>query len=249
MQTISRLFGALTGEIHHRPILGLLALLVILLHFALVLLLLQPTDKDNPLKPLKIMEVALVTPSKEEAAPPAPPKPTPPKPPVPPKKKEPKPPVKKKTPPLPKPLELPKLKPEKVGAEEIVLPAPPTLPVQKPTVPTTQFASASKPAAKPGSGTASAKGASTGVIELGCPKPSYPMRAMSRHIEGWVKVELTISTAGTVTNATVLSSEPAGIFDEAALAATRKCKFKPKIVDGAAVPQRAVKKSTFKLTS
>ena len=77
--------------------------------------------------------------------------------------------------------------------------------------------------------------------------PKYPARAASRQIEGWVKVEFTIQTDGSVDNAVVVGSEPEAIFDDAALTAISKWKFKEKIVNGVAVPQRAVQQLQFKL--
>jgi len=102
------------------------------------------------------------------------------------------------------------------------------------------------------SGKASGKGSasggpSTGVIPLERFPPKYPMRAAKRHIEGWVKIEFTITKDGEVTDAVVVEAEPAEIFDEAALQAISKWKFKGKIVDGAAVTQRAVQTLQFKL--
>ena len=70
---------------------------------------------------------------------------------------------------------------------------------------------------------------------------------LDRHIEGWVKVEFTIQTDGSVDNAVVVSSEPENIFDDAALTAISKWKFKEKMVNGVAVPQRAVQRLQFKL--
>jgi periplasmic protein TonB len=245
-----RLLEALTGEIHHRPILGLLGVLVMLAHLWVVLLLLQPTDENKPLKPIKIMEVALVKepPPKTEDTPPAPPKPTPPKI-VPPKKKAViPPPVMKKTPIAPKQVEQPKLKPQKVGDEQIPTPSF-SRPTQSPSMPTPALPSAavSKPANKSGNGEAKSKGINSGVIELGCPKPKYPNRAMSRHIEGSVKIALTISAAGTVINASVASAQPPGIFDDVALDAAKRCKFKPKIVNGNPVQLKTSKSFRFSL--
>lgn len=67
--------------------------------------------------------------------------------------------------------------------------------------------------------------------------PQYPQRAASRGIEGWVLVEFTITPAGTVTNAQVIDSDPANIFDRSALRAIAKWKYRPKIVDQKPVPQ------------
>ncbi|MDO9424632.1 MAG: energy transducer TonB [Methylobacter sp.] len=98
-----------------------------------------------------------------------------------------------------------------------------------------------------GKGAASA-GVSTGVIPLERVPPKYPRRAASRHIEGWVKVEFTISTDGDVEDAVVVAAQPVDVFDDAALQAISRWKFKGKIVDGVAVTQRAVQTLQFKLT-
>jgi periplasmic protein TonB len=228
-----------------------LAVLVLLLHLWVVVLLLQPTETENVTDPLKVMEVALLSePSPKAAATqqPAPPKPAPPKK-IPPKKKAVKPPVKKKEPVIHKQGEIPK--PQPVTDEQKPTQPSPSESVKKSETPVSawQSAAVNKPVAKPGNGNAISKGVNSGIVELGCPKPKYPMRAMSRHIEGWVKIEVTISTAGTVTNAVVANAQPPGIFDDAALDATKKCKFKPKLVNGLAVTQKGIKKSTFKLTN
>lgn len=256
MQKISYLLEALTVEIHHRPIVGLLAVLVLLVHLWVVVLLLQPTGKDNVAKPIKVMEVALVTEPKpepkKEAEPPATPKAAPAKI-VPPKKKPVTPPIKKKVPNIPKQVERPKIKEQKVGVEQIPVPvqATPTEALQKPqkSMPTLQSVAAPMPVAKPGNGKGKSQGVNSGVVELGCPKPKYPMRAMSRHIEGSVKIELTIGTTGSVTEAQVVSAQPPGIFDEVALDAARKCKFKPKIVNGTPVQLKIPKPFRFTLTN
>jgi periplasmic protein TonB len=246
VQIKSPLFEALTGEIHHRPIVGLLTVLVLLLHLWVVVLLLQPTETEKVTEPLKVMEVVLLSePSpKAEVAQPAPPKPAPPKK-IPPKKKV----VKKKEPVIHKQGEIPK--PQPITDEQKPTQPSPSESAQKPESPASlsQSAAVNKPVAKPGNGEAKSKGVNSGIVELGCPMPKYPARAMSRHIDGWVKIEVMISASGTVTDAKVVGAQPSGIFDDAALEATKKCKFKPKIVNGIAVTQRGLKMSRFKLTN
>lgn len=78
--------------------------------------------------------------------------------------------------------------------------------------------------------------------------PRYPMRAASRRIEGWVKVEFTITEQGTVKDAAVVDSQPSNIFNSAALKAIRRWKFKPKVIDGESFEQRAVQVLQFKLS-
>jgi len=127
----------------------------------------------------------------------------------------------------------------------------PELPMQS-SAPVVAAPVASAPAKASAETTKSTKSAasssiSTGVIPLERFPPKYPMRAAKRHIEGWVKIEFTITKDGEVTDAVVVEAEPAEIFDEAALQAISKWKFKGKIVDGAAVTQRAVQTLQFKL--
>ena len=62
--------------------------------------------------------------------------------------------------------------------------------------------------------------------------PQYPRRALSRGIEGWVLLEFTVTQAGTVENARVVSADPPSIFDRAALRAVAKWKHKPQTING-----------------
>ena len=71
--------------------------------------------------------------------------------------------------------------------------------------------------------------------------PDFPMQARQRGIEGWVVVEFTVSTAGTVKDAEVVASEPGNVFDRAALNAVRKWKYNPKMQDGKPVERSGVK--------
>lgn len=64
--------------------------------------------------------------------------------------------------------------------------------------------------------------------------PIYPQRALARGLEGWVLVEFTVTASGTVRDARAVESEPAGVFDAAAVEAALKFKYKPRVVDGRA---------------
>jgi protein TonB len=77
--------------------------------------------------------------------------------------------------------------------------------------------------------------------------PKYPMRAAMDRVEGWVKVEFTITEIGIVKDAVVAASKPSRVFDRAALRAIVKWKFKPKLVDGRPVSQRALQLLEFRL--
>lgn len=62
--------------------------------------------------------------------------------------------------------------------------------------------------------------------------PELPMEARRKRISGWVRVEFTIMEDGSVANARVIKAEPPGIFDQAALAAIARWKFRPPVKDG-----------------
>ncbi len=85
-----------------------------------------------------------------------------------------------------------------------------------------------------------AGGADRDIVPLVRVDPDYPPRAKQRGIEGYVDLEFTISPVGTVQNAQVIGSEPAYIFDRAALRAVRKWKYNPKIENGAAIARPGV---------
>lgn len=77
--------------------------------------------------------------------------------------------------------------------------------------------------------------------------PKYPKRAQQRRQEGWVKVQFIITANGSVKSPFVVASKPSGVFDKEALKAIRRWKFKPKVVNGQKVAQRAVQTVRFKL--
>jgi len=64
------------------------------------------------------------------------------------------------------------------------------------------------------------------------PPPRYPAYALENGIEGRVVLIVDVAADGSVTNAVVERSEPAGVFDAEALAAARQWKFNPAMKDG-----------------
>lgn len=67
-------------------------------------------------------------------------------------------------------------------------------------------------------------------------QPQYPRRAAERGIEGYVIVELTVTPLGTVENVRVVEADPPGYFEREAIRAAEKFKYKPKVVNGEAIP-------------
>ncbi|WP_045761101.1 energy transducer TonB [Xanthomonas albilineans] len=62
---------------------------------------------------------------------------------------------------------------------------------------------------------------------ISTPAPRYPPEALRSAIAGEVLVEITVGTDGAVTNARVLRSTPAHVFDHEALSATKRWRFEP----------------------
>ena len=62
--------------------------------------------------------------------------------------------------------------------------------------------------------------------------PVYPASAQSRGIEGSCLVEYTVTTAGTVKDVIVIEADPPGIFNRVSIAAAKKFKYRPRVVDG-----------------
>ncbi|QXP82622.1 energy transducer TonB [Methylococcus sp. ANG] len=77
--------------------------------------------------------------------------------------------------------------------------------------------------------------------------PKYPAAARRRGIEGWVRLEVTVTATGLLGDARVVDASPRHTFDEAALEAIRHWRFKPAFKDGRAVEQRAMLTMEFRL--
>lgn len=85
------------------------------------------------------------------------------------------------------------------------------------------------------------------IIPVVVIRPMYPREAAMGGIEGWVKVEFTITETGTVKDPRVIDANPARIFNREAIRAILKWKFKPRVVDGIAVERRATQVIDFTL--
>lgn len=77
--------------------------------------------------------------------------------------------------------------------------------------------------------------------------PVYPARALSRGLEGYVDMQFTVTTTGTVKDPVVLFST-SSLFERAAERAVLKFKYKPRVVDGVPVEVPGVKtRITFQI--
>ncbi|WP_218312916.1 energy transducer TonB [Alteromonas antoniana] len=78
--------------------------------------------------------------------------------------------------------------------------------------------------------------------------PVYPRRALQRGIEGFVIVEFTVTRQGAVRDPIVVEANPEGIFEQAAIDAAMKFKYKPRVVNGEATEVSGVQnRITFQI--
>lgn len=62
--------------------------------------------------------------------------------------------------------------------------------------------------------------------------PRYPTAAMRANQEGWVDVEFSVSADGSVSNVTVVDSQPKHVFDRSAIDAVSRWEYKPATRNG-----------------
>ncbi|MEQ1579364.1 MAG: energy transducer TonB [Steroidobacteraceae bacterium] len=77
----------------------------------------------------------------------------------------------------------------------------------------------------------------------------YPEGPRRRGVTGWVDLQFTVTVTGTVEDITVVSAEPAAVFDAAAITAVKGWRFAPVVRAGSAVPQRAATRLRFDISN
>ncbi|KJY81550.1 energy transducer TonB [Vibrio galatheae] len=68
-------------------------------------------------------------------------------------------------------------------------------------------------------------------------EPRYPAKALKRGAEGYVVMTFTIDPTGKPVDITVVDANPKRMFERDAVAALKKWKYQPKVVDGSAIAQ------------
>jgi TonB family protein len=104
---------------------------------------------------------------------------------------------------------------------------------------------AAAPARAPAPAAAAANDDSTeddGLQPLIAGVPEYPAAAAARSVRGYVEVEFTVTPAGTVDSPRVVSADPRGVFDSAALAAVARRRYAE---DQARAPQTITERIVF----
>lgn len=79
-----------------------------------------------------------------------------------------------------------------------------------------------------------------GFLPIEMVTPEYPTAALQKGIEGWVQVEFTIDTNGTILQPTIISHSPSRIFDRAVLTALKKSRYRPQLLNGEPVVVQGV---------
>lgn len=110
------------------------------------------------------------------------------------------------------------------------------------------FAAAPKTPAAPAPAAVAGPVIDNEVVPLVRIPPKYPRVAARRGIEGVVTVRFIITKDGTVRDPEVVDAKPANVFNDEALAAILRWKFKPKLVDGQPVERQATQEIEFKLS-
>jgi len=134
----------------------------------------------------------------------------------------------------PKPQETPDVPPQEMDSVD---PNAPTINIPPPTV-------SSETSVQGPGGMNIAEGDYLPIVRVA---PVYPARALARGIEGYVDMEFTVTTTGTVRDPIVVFST-SGLFNRAAERAVLKFKYKPRVVDGQPVEVPGVRtRITFKI--
>ncbi|MET0331767.1 MAG: energy transducer TonB [Dyella sp.] len=93
-----------------------------------------------------------------------------------------------------------------------------------------------------------AEGGHTEPVLLEQATPRYPPYAMRSGQEGWVELQFTVDSTGSVQDVVVLNSQPRHVFDHAAIEAVSRWKFQPASEDGVARAATLMRRIQFKLS-
>lgn len=232
-------FNPLISKKKHQIVASSTFGVVVFLHLCVAIYLIKRPEVKE-VKPIFTMAVEMTNAQKTETKTVTPPAPPVIKTPEKPKPIKPQPIIKKTEPILPKAKEaepIPMATKTPVASPPVSTPAPAT--------PSTSSSATATPTSNKSN--VSTPTVSSGVVPISRVEAEYPAIAKRREIEGWVKIEFSITPDGSVENAVVVDAEPENIFNESAITAIEQWKFKAKIIDGIAVSQRAVQKLQFKL--
>jgi protein TonB len=78
-------------------------------------------------------------------------------------------------------------------------------------------------------------------------KPTYPKKAESNKVQGWVELDFTVAANGAVKDIAVHATDRPGVFENAAISALSQWRYKPVLVDSIPTVQRARTRIRFVL--
>jgi TonB family protein len=109
-------------------------------------------------------------------------------------------------------------------------------------------AAAAPDAATPAPQSAADEIVSAGSLELAhYTAPAFPDSARLTGVSGWVDVQFLVKADGSVSDPRIVGAEPVGVFEQSAMDAIRKWRYKPVLREGNAVDQRARLRMKFAL--
>jgi protein TonB len=100
---------------------------------------------------------------------------------------------------------------------------------------------------------ADASGSANNIVSAGTLErlqyvaPEYPRSAREKGTSGWVQLTFDVETDGSVAHVAVLASDPKNVFDEAAIGALRRWRYRPVEKNGQPIEQRAQLRIRFAL--
>jgi TonB family protein len=77
--------------------------------------------------------------------------------------------------------------------------------------------------------------------------PTFPRSAREHGVSGWVDLQFVVKSDGLISDVIITAAEPVGVFEQAAVDAVRKWRYKPAHRDGHAIDQRARLRMKFAL--
>ena len=97
-------------------------------------------------------------------------------------------------------------------------------------------------------GTQAGEVATAGSLELvHYVPPAFPLPARQKAMSGWVDVQFVVGTDGSVSDIAVAGAQPAGVFEQPAMDAVRKWRYRPILRDGQPITQHARVRVRFAL--
>lgn len=85
------------------------------------------------------------------------------------------------------------------------------------------------------------------LVQVKTTAPTYPRRASSRDLSGYVDLMFTVTTDGTTTDISIRRAEPETVFDAAAIKAVEEWEFEPVKYRGQVISQRTAARLVFRL--